>query len=70
VHWKLAKHPFVDRQLPIVADNIVDKEFGTGAANITPAHDSNDHEVGKCHNLEFISVLNDDGTLKFRECRR
>ncbi|KAG6372693.1 tRNA synthetases class I-domain-containing protein [Boletus reticuloceps] len=60
---KFANHPFVDRRLPIVADEMVDKDFGTGAVKITPAHDSNDYEVGKRHNLEFISILNDDGTL-------
>ncbi|KAF8130592.1 tRNA synthetases class I-domain-containing protein [Boletus edulis] len=60
---KFAKHPFVDRRLPIVADEMVDKDFGTGAVKITPAHDPNDYEVGKRHNLEFISILNDDGTL-------
>lgn len=42
---------------------MVDKDFGTGAVKITPAHDPNDYEVGKRHNLEFISILNDDGTL-------
>lgn len=42
---------------------MVDKEFGTGAVKITPAHDPNDYEVGKRHNLDFISILNDDGTL-------
>ena len=63
LHGKFAKHPFVDRRLPIIADNMVEKDFGTGAVKITPAHDPNDYEVGKRHNLEFISILNDDGTL-------
>jgi valyl-tRNA synthetase len=63
LHGKCAKHPFVDRRLPIMADEMVDKDFGTGAVKITPAHDPNDYEVGKRHNLEFISILNDDGTL-------
>ena len=63
LHGKFAKHPFVERRLPIVADAMVDKDFGTGAVKITPAHDPNDYEVGKRHNLEFISILNDDGTL-------
>lgn len=63
LHGKFAKHPFVDRRLPIVADDMVDKDFGTGAVKITPAHDPNDYEVGKRHNLEFVSILNDDGTL-------
>lgn len=60
---KSARHPFVDRLLPIVADPDVDPEFGTGAVKITPAHDFNDFNRGKAHNLEFISILNDDGTL-------
>ena len=58
------KHPFVDRKIPIVTDDIVvDMEFGTGAVKITPAHDPNDYEVGKRHNLDFINILNDDGTF-------
>ena len=60
---KNARHPFVDRLLPIVADKEVDPEFGTGAVKITPAHDFNDFNRGKAHNLEFISVMNDDGTF-------
>ncbi|GKZ73406.1 hypothetical protein CBS63078_4126 [Aspergillus niger] len=60
---KKARHPFVDRLMPIVADKDVDPEFGTGAVKITPAHDFNDFNRGKAHNLEFISVLNDDGTF-------
>ena len=59
---KHARHPFVDRLLPIVADEEVDPEFGTGAVKVTPAHDFNDFNRGKAHNLEFISVMNDDGT--------
>jgi valyl-tRNA synthetase len=60
---KNAKHPFVDRLLPIVADDYVDREFGTGAVKLTPAHDPNDFNLGKKHNLAFINILNDDGTL-------
>ncbi|KAF2739349.1 hypothetical protein EJ04DRAFT_531980 [Polyplosphaeria fusca] len=60
---KFAKHPFVDRLLPVVADDYVDPEFGTGAVKITPAHDQNDYALGKRHNLEFITILNDDGTM-------
>ena len=60
---KHVRHPFVDRLLPIVADAGVDPEFGTGAVKITPAHDFNDFNRGKTHNLESISILNDDGTL-------
>ena len=55
--------PLVGREIPIVADDYVDKEFGTGAVKITPAHDPNDFEVGKRHNLECIKVLNDDATI-------
>jgi valyl-tRNA synthetase len=49
--------------LPIVADDYVDPEFGTGAVKITPAHDPNDFAIGKRHNLEFVNILNDDGTM-------
>ena len=55
--------PLVGREIPIVADAYVDKEFGTGAVKITPAHDPNDFEVGKRHNLEEINILNDDATI-------
>ena len=55
--------PLTGRCIPIVADSYVDKEFGTGAVKITPAHDPNDWEVGKRHNLEVINILNPDGTL-------
>ncbi|RUS33808.1 hypothetical protein BC938DRAFT_483795 [Jimgerdemannia flammicorona] len=64
LHGKYVIHPFNDRRLPIVIDDVlVDPTFGTGAVKITPAHDFNDYEVGKRHNLEFINILNDDGTL-------
>ncbi|KAL0066865.1 valine--tRNA ligase [Marasmius tenuissimus] len=63
LHGKFARHPFVDRLLPIVPDAMVDMEFGTGAVKITPAHDPNDYEVGMRHKLEFINILNDDGTF-------
>ncbi len=55
--------PIVNRELPIVADSYVDMEFGTGAVKITPAHDPNDFEVGKRHNLPEINILNDDATI-------
>ena len=55
--------PFVNREIPVVADEYVDMEFGTGVVKITPAHDPNDFEVGKRHNLEVINVLNDDATI-------
>jgi valyl-tRNA synthetase len=64
LHGKFVRHPFVNRRLPIITDDIaVDMTFGTGAVKITPAHDFNDYAVGKRHNLEFINILNDDGTL-------
>ena len=55
--------PLVNREIPIVADDYVDREFGTGAVKITPAHDPNDFEVGKRHNLEEINIMNDDATI-------
>ena len=55
--------PLTDREIPIVADYYVDKEFGTGAVKITPAHDPNDFEVGKRHNLPEINIMNDDATI-------
>ena len=60
---KKAILPLVGRELPIVADAYVDKEFGTGVVKMTPAHDPNDFEVGKRHNLEEINMLNDDATI-------
>ena len=55
--------PFVNREIPIVADEYVDMEFGTGVVKITPAHDPNDFEVGKRHDLPIINILNDDATI-------
>ncbi len=55
--------PLVGREIPVVADDYVDLEFGTGCVKITPAHDPNDFEVGRRHNLEVIRVLNDDATI-------
>ncbi|MFI3177217.1 MAG: valine--tRNA ligase [Eubacteriales bacterium] len=55
--------PIVNREIPIVADTYVDMEFGTGVVKITPAHDPNDLEVGKRHNLPIINVMNDDATM-------
>ncbi|KAG2182598.1 hypothetical protein INT44_005577 [Umbelopsis vinacea] len=64
LHGKFVIHPFNGRRIPIVLDDIaVDMSFGTGAVKMTPAHDFNDYEVGKRHNLEFINILNDDGTF-------
>src|SRR5690554_864993 len=55
--------PLVNREIPIVADDYVDSEFGTGAVKITPAHDPNDFEVGKRHNLPEINIMNDDASI-------
>ncbi|MDY4560115.1 MAG: valine--tRNA ligase [Peptostreptococcus porci] len=60
---KVAILPLVGRELPIVADEYVDKEFGTGAVKMTPAHDPNDFEVGKRHGLEEINVMHDNATM-------
>ena len=60
---KMLKLPLTDREIPVIADPYVDKEFGTGCVKITPAHDPNDFEVGKRHNLEEIVILNDDATI-------
>ncbi len=60
---KMLELPLTDRQIPVIADPYVDKEFGTGCVKITPAHDPNDFEVGKRHGLEEINILNDDATI-------
>ena len=60
---KMLELPLCGRQIPIVADEYVDKEFGTGAVKITPAHDPNDFEVGRRHDLPVINVMNDDATI-------
>lgn len=63
LHGKHVIVPLVNRSVPIILDDYVDKEFGTGALKITPAHDINDYEIGDKHNLESIDIFNDDGTL-------
>jgi len=55
--------PILEREIPIVADSYVDPEFGTGVVKVTPAHDPNDFEIGKRHDLPEINILNNDGTL-------
>ena len=60
---KMLVLPLVGREIPVVADEYVDKEFGTGCVKITPAHDPNDFEVGQRHNLAQIKVMNDDATM-------
>jgi len=64
VHGKFLQHPFVDRKIPIITDDVlVDMNFGTGAVKITPAHDPNDYNCGKRHNLEFITMLSLEGKI-------
>lgn len=60
---KYAQHPFCDRKLLIVADDYVDMNFGTGAVKITPAHDPNDYDLGKRHNLAMLTVFSDEGNI-------
>jgi len=60
---KMLLLPLTDREIPVIADEYVDKEFGTGCVKITPAHDPNDFEVGKRHDLEIIKVMNDDASM-------
>lgn len=60
---KSAILPILDRELPIIADDFVDMEFGTGAVKVTPAHDINDYEIGERHGLEKLNILNDDASL-------
>lgn len=55
--------PLVDKEIPIIADDYVDMEFGTGVVKITPAHDPNDFEVGNRHDLPRVNVMNEDGTM-------
>ena len=63
LHGKQVLLPLINRVIPIVTDSYVDMEFGTGAVKITPAHDPNDFEVGKRHNLPEINIMNDDATI-------
>jgi valyl-tRNA synthetase len=60
---KRAIVPIVNREVPIIADTYIDREFGTGVLKVTPAHDTNDYEIGQRHNLESIDVLNPDGSI-------
>ncbi len=60
---KQVRLPFVDRLIPVIADDYVKSEFGTGAVKITPAHDPNDFDIGKRHQLPFINVMTDSGTM-------
>ncbi|MTI40772.1 valine--tRNA ligase [Fulvivirga lutimaris] len=60
---KKALVPFINREIPIIGDEYVELDFGTGCLKVTPAHDPNDYEIGLRHNLEIIDTINDDGTL-------
>lgn len=60
---KKIKLPLTERLIPVILDEYVDPEFGTGCVKVTPAHDPNDYEMGKKHNLEFINIMNDDASL-------
>ena len=60
---KMLLLPLTNHQIPLIADEYVEKDFGTGAVKITPAHDPNDYEVGLRHNLEMPNIMNDDGTM-------
>ncbi len=60
---KTALVPLINRRIPIIADDYVEMEFGTGALKITPAHDMNDYNIGRKYNLDVINILNDDGTM-------
>lgn len=63
LHGKFVQHPFSDRIIPILADDFVEREFGTGAVKITPAHDPNDYEVGVRQKLPFITIFDDNGSI-------
>ncbi len=63
LHGKSVWLPIVDKAIPVVCDEYVDMEFGTGVVKITPGHDPNDFEVGKRHDLPIVNVMNDDGTI-------
>ncbi|MBV6485441.1 MAG: Valine--tRNA ligase [Flavobacteriales bacterium] len=63
LHGKKAIVPMINREVPIICDDYIDIEFGTGCLKVTPAHDTNDYEIGNKHGLEIIDTFNDDGTL-------
>ncbi len=60
--------PIVNKEIPVVADSYVDREFGTGVVKITPAHDPNDFEVGRRHDLPVVNIMNDDATINANGC--
>ncbi|MEO8173088.1 MAG: valine--tRNA ligase, partial [Sediminibacterium sp.] len=63
IHGKFAIVPLINRRIPIITDEYVTMDFGTGALKVTPAHDMNDNQLGQKHGLEVVDIFNDDGTL-------
>lgn len=63
LHGKFAFVPLINRRIPIITDDYVTMDFGTGALKVTPAHDMNDYQLGQKHNLEVVDIFNEDGTL-------
>ena len=63
LHGKFAFVPLINRRIPIITDDYVTMDFGTGALKVTPAHDTNDYQLGQKHQLEVVDILNEDGTL-------
>ncbi len=63
LHGKYARVPLINRRIPIITDEYVTTDFGTGALKVTPAHDMNDYQLGQKHNLEIVDIFNDNGTL-------
>ena len=63
LHGKFALVPLINRRIPIITDEYVEMDFGTGALKITPAHDKNDYQIGEKHGLQIIDTMNDDGTM-------
>jgi valyl-tRNA synthetase len=63
LHGKFVLVPLINRRIPVITDEYVTMDFGTGALKVTPAHDMNDYQLGQKHNLEVVDIFNDDGTL-------
>ena len=63
LHGKQAIVPLIQREIPVIADSIVDPSFGTGVVKVTPAHDPTDFDIGRRHGLEFVKVIGEDGRM-------
>ena len=63
IYWEKSSCPMLGREIPVIADEYVDREFGTGSLKITPAHDPNDYEIGLRHNLEFINIMDKNAAI-------